>query len=206
MDVSATALKSLADEAKGARQKAADSERERKAMFIEQAGFVDNVRRGNIHDGRLDCVAGNGIIGELGMGLEPEPESLAQTRASEESTSRSSENMARKEEQGAIGQPSHVVLPSSSRREYSQIYGPTTLARAYEATRTPEESEQQGKSSTADIDQIPVVIIKGFDEKDGGSKGNEVLYNGMADWAAALVENKVRHQFSCRGSRYIFSS
>lgn len=48
---------------------------------------------------------------------------------------------------------------------------------------------QKGRSSTSDIDQIPIVIIKRFDCKDGGK--HEVLWTCMADWAAALVENRV---------------
>jgi hypothetical protein len=70
LDVAASALKDLADEAKASRAKAADAERQRVKMLVEEPGFVENVRKGWVHDGRLDCVASNGVMGELGMGLE----------------------------------------------------------------------------------------------------------------------------------------
>ncbi|KAK9895624.1 hypothetical protein P389DRAFT_152177 [Cystobasidium minutum MCA 4210] len=195
LDVTSTALKSLADDAKLSRDRAAESEHQRKAMFEEQAGFVDNVRLGNIHDGRLDCVAGNGIIGELGMGIEPEPNDYGTLR---ESVTLSSVNASAPmpAEKAADDNPTndHATVPRRRRPgEYSQIYGPASIAKAVAASEPYNPAEEEGKASTADLDQIPVVVIRGFDEKEGGNKGHEVLYTGMADWAAALVENKVAH-------------
>jgi hypothetical protein len=222
-------LKSLADDAKAARERAADTEQEKKAMFKEQANFVDNVRMGNIHDGRLDCVAGNGIMGELGMGVEPEPQdervsfttSLAVSSTASVSPQAHAQDGVNSPEEGTpdtekeekndkrtlvpllpipapTAQPqatspeaSATKLKSSRLGEYSQIYGPASIAKALAAAQPYDPAEDEGKSSTADLDQIPVVVIKGFDEKDAGAKGHDVLYSGMADWAAALVENKV---------------
>ena len=70
LDVAASALKDLADGAKASRARAADLERQRMKMLAEEPGFVENVRKGWVHDGRLDCVASSGVMGELGMGLE----------------------------------------------------------------------------------------------------------------------------------------
>ena len=142
LDVSASALKSLADEAKDSRERASTLERQRIEMAADEAHFVANVRNGMVHDGRLDCVSASGIMGELGMGLE--------------------------------------------RSEYySEIYGPSSNAKANQATIM----ETEGRSSTADIDQMPIIIIKGFDAKDSGTTA--VLWTAMADWAATLVENRV---------------
>lgn len=40
------------------------------ARKIEEARRIERVRQGTWHDGRLDCVAGNGIMSELGVGDE----------------------------------------------------------------------------------------------------------------------------------------
>lgn len=200
--MTATALKDLADDAKLSRDRAAESEHQRRAMFEEQAGFVDNVRLGNIHDGRLDCVAGNGIMAELGMGVEPEPNNYASLRRS---INTSSVNvMAPMPAEEAAENKANPVdqVPQKQRirpGEYSQLYGPSSIAKAVAAMEPYDPSQEEGKASTADLDQIPVVVIKGFDEKDAGSKGHEVLYSGMADWAAALVENKVSSRMATGG-------
>lgn len=37
---------------------------------IEEAARLERIRRGVFHDGRLDCVSGNGVMSELGIGDE----------------------------------------------------------------------------------------------------------------------------------------
>lgn len=198
MDVTSVALKDLADEAKLSRDRAAESEHQRRAMFEEQAGFVENVRLGNIHDGRLDCVAGNGIMGELGMGVEPEPNDYNTIQGSlNVSAVNAIAPVSAEDATGEEETPAEKGSASQPKRrpgEYSQIYGPSSIAKAMAAMQEYNSEEEEGKASTADLDQIPVVIIRGFDEKDAASKGNDVLFSGMADWAAALVENKVRRK------------
>lgn len=68
--MAASALKALSDDAKTARDRAADLERQRIDLFNNETVFVANVQSGYVHDGRLDCLAANGVMGELGMGLE----------------------------------------------------------------------------------------------------------------------------------------
>lgn len=70
LDVAAGALKELADGAKASRARSAEEEKQRREMWAHEQGWVENVRKGRVHDGRLDCVASNGVMGELGMGLE----------------------------------------------------------------------------------------------------------------------------------------
>lgn len=74
LDVAASALKSLADDAKRARERSSQAEKDRIELALNERGFVENVRSGWIHDGRLDCVAANGVMGELGMGIEKSEE------------------------------------------------------------------------------------------------------------------------------------
>lgn len=186
------------------RDRAAESEHQRKAMFEEQAGFVDNVRLGNIHDGRLDCVAGNGIMGELGMGIEPEPHDYTSLRraVTTSAVNAMAPLPAEDAEKGEAASPQDTMQQKRRPGEYSQLYGPSSIAKAIAAMQPYDPSQEDGKASTADLDQIPVVVIRGFDEKDGGSKGHDVLYSGMADWAAALVENKVSQEPQCSLFRY----
>lgn len=48
----------------------------------EQALFAEEIRKGIWHDGRLDCVAGNGVMSELGVGIERfSPDDQTPTRA-----------------------------------------------------------------------------------------------------------------------------
>lgn len=46
------------------------AQREAEALKVEEARRVERVRQGTWHDGRLDCVSGNGIMSELGVGDE----------------------------------------------------------------------------------------------------------------------------------------
>lgn len=46
------------------------AQRDAEARKIEESRRAGRVRQGTWHDGRLDCVAGNGIMSELGVGDE----------------------------------------------------------------------------------------------------------------------------------------
>ena len=87
------------------------------------------------------------------------------------------------------------------------MYGPGSVAKAWQATVSDVQDGNAGRSSTADIDQIPIVIIRGLDSisavsssssssspsSSNTSKSHELLYAGVADWAAALTENRIAH-------------
>lgn len=245
LDVAAAALKSLADEAKQARGQAAQLERARVEMLADSPGFVRNVRAGNIHDGRLDCLAGGGIMGELGMGLEPQPsETLDEDNLSKvllpPLVSEVLPTISNQEAKSAIAETAPIAVPDAVPQEaskgstgiepetkadvpvpvaevnssrgigtgpsvstsdhagsYSQIWGPASLQRARQATSKVDGDEAAGKSSTADIDNMPIVVIRGFEATHG--KNFDVLWAGMADWAATLVENRVSSLCYLRG-------
>lgn len=209
LDVAAGALKELADGAKAARARSAEEERQRIQMCKEEPDFVENVRKGWVHDGRVDCVAGNGLMGELGMGLE-RSDDYSYAGLSPMPVSTNTLLMMRS------------CLANRACTHYREVYGPGSVARAWQATMstrsdgsssTPYSSD--GRSSTADIDQIPIVIIRGLDSLSAtfaaspssstssasssaagagaGAKGHELLYASVADWAAALTENRIAH-------------
>lgn len=165
LDVTANALKNLSDEAKVSRTNQIELERQRVEMMNNDLVFVQNCKSGNLHDGRLDGLVAGSIFAELGMGLEPEPVYASATTDND-----------------------------TTRRGYSQIWGPASMQRAYQATLIDTKNHEHhtgssGRSSTADIDQMPIVIIKGFEDSHG--KNLDVLWSSIAEWAATLVENRV---------------
>lgn len=196
LDVAAAALKKLSDDAKLARERAGIVEREKLDLLKNESGFVRNVQSGNVHDGRLDCLAGNGIMGELGMGIESSQEddengSLVPIMDGPQLVARYSIDPEGEKEVLAVRAP---MQSQRALQGFSQIYGPKSFYRALQASTLQTDGSSLERdintSSTADIEQMPVVVIKGFDSKDGGTR--DILWTAMADWAATLVENKVR--------------
>ncbi len=61
----------------------AECEKERAAAERGEAERAELIRRGGWHDGRLDCVAGNGVMSELGFGIEALRESDYMTASSQ---------------------------------------------------------------------------------------------------------------------------
>ncbi|KAF7319445.1 hypothetical protein HMN09_00283000 [Mycena chlorophos] len=93
------------------------------------------------HDGRLDCVAGTGIIAELGVGDEDFAEDLGGTL-----------DLTKTEK------PT-VVVPEKTRAD------------------------------TDTVSSLTVVVLKNLD----GRGFNEEIFDVVAEWAAALVEQKLAH-------------
>ncbi|OXM81077.1 exonuclease [Cryptococcus neoformans Bt63] len=120
------------------------------------------------HDGRLDCVAGNGLS-ELGVGDEPF------------------------EEQDWDCVPLGVPMGGN----VAPIQGDTVLTSLTASTDKVESErlELQTMASTEldveseTIKSLPIVVLKNFAQKT--AKGD--LWNVLAEWGASLVENKVAH-------------
>ena len=70
LDVVGTALKG----ASSSKQKHLDDERKanevHRALEVKKARRLNSILDGTWHDGRIDCVAGNGVMSELGFGEE----------------------------------------------------------------------------------------------------------------------------------------
>jgi len=70
LEVVGSALKSVSE------RKIKEEHRKTKAMDARDESTLKEVQRqtairyGNWHDGRMDCVAGNGVMSELGIGIE----------------------------------------------------------------------------------------------------------------------------------------
>jgi RNA12 protein len=52
-------------------KRSADSQEQQEYQRAQNARRYEGVLNGTWHDGRLDCVAGNGVMSELGIGDEP---------------------------------------------------------------------------------------------------------------------------------------
>lgn len=132
------------------------SRREAEARNIEEARRTERIRQGTWHDGRLDCVAGNGIMSELGVGDEV---------------------FSAEDSDGGIGEEDGAFMMEELKKE-KEVEG--ELRRK---ERTAEELET--------IAALPIVVIKNYGAR--GSVYREELQNVLSQWAATLVENKVRN-------------
>ena len=144
---------------------------------MEREERIELIRRGGWHDGRLDCVAGNGVMSELGYGIEPLNEKdLGGTRTiSSPSTSTvpisSSSDTAGPSSSAASNEPGH--------EGHHHINGVCTVG----ATATDIDAEAEA------IRTLPIVVLKNFAQKS--ARGD--LWNVLSEWGAGLIENKVAH-------------
>lgn len=70
LTVVTNALNSISSTHRRARKRAIDCEGRRHLDELERERRLEAIRHGTWHDGRIDCVAGNGVISELGVGIE----------------------------------------------------------------------------------------------------------------------------------------
>jgi hypothetical protein len=122
-----------------------ECEERRRLDELEAEQRREAIRRGTWHDGRIDCVAGNGVISELGVGIE------------------SFEGEYEEKELGNAGKPEL-------------------------------ETKKQNSERREDIDTIralPIVILKNFSLTSKASPTKDEMLGVLAQWAAALVEDKV---------------
>ncbi|KAH0830288.1 RNA12 protein-domain-containing protein [Lanmaoa asiatica] len=70
LEVVASALIDVSRSLRKATKEEFKAQRKAEARKIEEAHRIERIRQDTWHDGRLDCVAGNGIMSELGVGDE----------------------------------------------------------------------------------------------------------------------------------------
>lgn len=122
-------------------EKEVEDEVKRQENLQQQRERLNRIRRGEWHDGRLDCVAGNGIMSELGIGDE-------------------------------IFDPDDSDVGA----EENELID----------TGTGDENKANGDYNSTKA--LPVVVIRGFEDKVGGKSE---LLEVIAQWATSLVENRV---------------
>ena len=72
LTISASALKDIADNTKEEQAQAFMAAEDRRKSKEERSLIRKILERDGLRDGRIDCLAGNGIMSELGVGLEAE--------------------------------------------------------------------------------------------------------------------------------------
>ena len=94
------------DSVKGSRQRDVERKARRttqaEARALADAVHLERIRRGTWHDGRLDCIAGNGIMAELGVGDElfDDDISIATVEVAELERQQRNEQEIKKKEKG----------------------------------------------------------------------------------------------------------
>lgn len=116
------------------------------------------------HDGRLDCVAGNGVMSELGVGIE---------------------------EPTIYDMPAQPAPVTGNNAPIDGEGVPPTLPDYSGITAAIQKvaEEQQSDVQTDSIKTLPIVVLRNFVVKP--ARGD--MWNVLAEWGASLIENKVAH-------------
>ena len=129
----------------------------------EEAVMRERIARGVYHDGRLDCIAGNGVMSELGFGDEMMTEDDMDWTPAEAAKA------------ADLQLPENIEAKEAAQKEAQ------------------EERERKRRSAqdAQDVAALPVVVIKNFAMKGGASR--EELLSVLATWCATLTENQIAH-------------
>lgn len=162
LEVVGTGLRAVNTSYRKRRQREIEEERIAEIAAKEEAKLKERIRKGIWHDPRLDCIAGNGVMSELGVGDEWFGESEADVKPVVASHIYEGEGMKEKGDKGQDGNGNVV-----------------------------EAKKNQGSSEDMRaIEAIPIVILRGFDSKGGGVRREELL-NVVSQWVAGLAQNQV---------------
>ncbi|KAI0747869.1 exonuclease [Daedaleopsis nitida] len=138
------------------------------AKSKEREMVRERIEEGLWHDGRIDAVCGNGVMSELGVGIERFTEADAAPRPRAE---------PQVDGEGSLenGERESKEMKKSSSEEQKE---------AEDARK-----QQRSAEDLQAVESMPVVIIKNFETKGGGSRKEELL-DALAQWAASLAENQ----------------
>ncbi|KAF4578617.1 mitochondrial escape protein 2 [Pleurotus pulmonarius] len=153
-----------------------EQDEERKA---EQNVVLHKIRHGTWHDGRLDCVAGNGVMSELGIGDE------AMGVLEDEYG----------DDVGVMEIAGETLSEPEAMREAMMELGRTDREDG-EVGRPKEKKNGHHRPPVADaeaISAIPIVIIRNYSPSNRAGGSKEDLLTVLAQWAAGLAENRIAH-------------
>lgn len=168
MEIVAGALKDTTEHIRENHKDKRQDEADHLAMEAERRHRLEMIKRGAWHDGRLDCVAGNGVMSELGLGEEPTFESDLYA-----------------------ARPSPPLID-----DVAPIAGEAVPPTAEALPFIANPDLPPDNKATADVDEeaefiktLPIVVLQNFAQKAG--KGD--VWNVLAEWGASLVENRIAH-------------
>jgi hypothetical protein len=162
-----TGLKSVNATYRKNRKRQLENLRLQQLREAEDAKVRQRIKDGTWHDARLDCIAGNGVMSELGFG---------------------DEEMGEKD----IDAPRSVGVKMTETGEEKS--GDEEERKSEEKSKKAEDTKkkQMSEEDLQAIEAMPIVILKGFEAK-GGNPRREELLTSLASWAAGLAENQVAH-------------
>lgn len=134
-------------------------------MEEERHRRLDLIKRGAWHDGRLDCVAGNGVMSELGYGEEPTLET---------------DLFAAKTSPPMMDDTAPIA---------GEAVPPTFESLPLIPLPTEDKSSSDVDEEAEFIKTLPIVVLQNFAQKAG--KGD--VWNVLAEWGSSLVENRIAH-------------
>lgn len=175
-----SALKDTSTKARAHHVREVQHEQDRVAVREEQARRRELIRRGGWHDGRLDCVAGNGPISELGLGLESAGDDMLDAEPGPPLMDDTAPI------HGEAVPPTPSSIASSLGKRQSEGPSRSTgddMIGAHTASAADVDMESE------DIKTLPIVVLKNFAQRS--AKGD--LWAVISEWGASLVENKVAH-------------
>lgn len=156
-----TSLRSVNTSYRKRRQEQLQEERHARQLAADQARVHQRIADGTWHDPRLDCVAGNGVMCELGIGDEDLADAAIQVQSGDNEKEGSNED----------GEGwSWKWNPWNGNGNKKSVPATSEEMRAIEA--------------------MPIVVINSFDTKGGGYRKAELL-EVLAQWAATLADNGV---------------
>ncbi|THG98922.1 hypothetical protein EW026_g3341 [Hermanssonia centrifuga] len=150
------------------RQRQMEEQRVAQLLATNEARIRQRIEKGIWHDPRLDCIAGNGIMSELGIGDEYFGDADADA------------NEARTSEMKS-GNPG-VIDQSQEKGDWDTDQNGSNSNNQKKAAKT---------DDTLALEAMPVVVIKNFESKGGGQR--EELLNVLALWAANLAQSQTAH-------------
>ncbi len=167
LDIVAGALKEVSTHEREKRADQQQHKRDEVNLAADRERRLRLIEQGIWHDGRLDCVAGNGIMSELGFGIE---------QASADDV------------EGA------APLMASTAPIDGEAVPPTGASIAFDkevaaATQPTPKVEEEVDSDAELIKTLPVVVLRNFAFKPARGE----LWTVLAEWGASLIENKIAH-------------
>lgn len=163
LEVTATALSSVAAATRARSAAALAATTSQKEVVARREAVATQLRTEGVRDGRLDAVAGNGVVAELGGGIEGPAAGVERDVGPDVKVE-------------IVGPTSSMVVKEAARV--------TAIAESAAS------SEDSAATAGTAVERLPVVVIKGFAAK--GEAKQEVLWDVLSEWAAVLVENQVR--------------
>jgi hypothetical protein len=125
LNVVAKGLKRVSDSHHADSRRKIDAERRREDILAQGRVLSDKITEGTWHDGRLDCVAGNGVMSELGIGDEIMDSSSIISISQQDGAQEDAEKQDKREAETQADMDGVKALPIVVIRNYSSKLGAT---------------------------------------------------------------------------------